>query len=389
MSRTGEQDGAMPGVYVHIPYCASKCNYCSFNSYEARSGVPAEYVEAIIADIRRSAPGWSGVEFGSVYFGGGTPSLLDPGDLGRILSALGGRLSVARGAEITLEANPSSLSPRKLCALGELGINRLSVGVQSLYAGELDLLGRLHTPGEALGAIESARAAGFTNISSDIMLGVPGQTRSSLASMLSRLAPLVTHVSCYLLSVDPGTRLYDLVMSGAVTEMGEDEVAGLYETGASELARLGFERYEISNWARPGLESRHNLMYWSRGDYLGLGAGASSHRSGLRSRRIDRPEAYMCAVLGGGDPVHFRETVTTEGALCEEVMLSLRTARGLDLDRLATEYSLDLRHAGLLLDRLSSGGLIVRRRKGIQLSPKGILVSDYLIGDLLSALTLS
>jgi oxygen-independent coproporphyrinogen-3 oxidase len=376
-----------PGIYIHIPYCVKKCVYCSFNSYETACGVPAAYVEALTRDIEKSSPGWDGVEFGSVYFGGGTPSLLEPEDLAHILSEVRLRLRLSPDAEITLESNPASLDRSRLSGFREAGLNRLSVGVQSLAPSELRLLGRLHSRDEAMRSLESARAEGFSNLSCDIMLGIPGQTVASLEQTLSEVVPLASHISCYLLSVDPGTPLRTLVDEGTVSEEDDETVIMLLEAAAGSLTRQGFRRYEISNWARPGFECGHNAVYWSRGDYLGLGAGASSHRCGARSRRIEHPDDYNRAVLSGGDPVSFRETVAADDTVAEEIMLRLRTIRGLDLDRLAGEYGCDLEKAGPLLNHLCGEGLVVRNGKEIQLTAKGILVSDAVIADLTFSLT--
>jgi oxygen-independent coproporphyrinogen-3 oxidase len=388
VSIDGARIGTRPqaGVYIHIPYCRKKCVYCSFNSRETASGVPAAYVDALVEDLETSAPEWEGARFGSVYLGGGTPSLLEPAQLDLILSAAGKSLGLSGEAEITLECNPSSLSYGRLLRYRDLGVNRLSVGVQSLSAGELGLLGRLHSPGEAVESLESARAAGFSNISCDIMVGVPGQTAASLGATLRAILPLAHHISCYLLSVEPGTPLEGLVERGGVRPADEDEVIALFEGLEVSLDRAGFARYEISNWSRPGFECRHNLVYWSRGDYLGLGAGASSHRRHRRSRRIEHPDSYIEAVRKGDGALCFEEVVTPEGVLLEEVMLRLRTMQGLDLGSLAGRRGRQSRAVDCLVANLHREGLVIRNCKGIQLSPKGMLVSDSIIGDLSAAL---
>ncbi len=378
-----------PGVYIHVPYCARKCLYCSFNSYEAPRGVPAEYVEALARDLEMSAPAWEGVEFGSVYLGGGTPSLIDAADLARVLSALRSRLALAADVEITLEANPSSLGRPKLDLYREAGVNRLSIGLESLAAEDLRFLGRLHTADDALAALESAVAAGFADISCDVMIGIPGQSVARVEATLDGIAPRASHVSCYMLSVDPGTPLEALVAAGAVSEVDEGEMVGLYEAVADALRLKGLVRYEVSNWARPGLECRHNLVYWARGEYLGIGAGASSFQGDSRSKRLERPDEYVAAVLGGADPVCFAETIQPGVALEEEIMLRLRTARGLDLEWLAGKYGCDLERAGSLLAHLEREGLIVSGGENVQLTAKGILVSDSVICSLSASLSAS
>lgn len=378
---------AGPGLYIHIPYCARKCVYCSFNSFETAGGVPAEYLHALGLDMERSAPGWEGAGFASVYIGGGTPSLLEPEDLARLLSLVRSRFTLAPDVEITLEANPLSLGPPGPEGYRGAGVNRLSVGVQSLSGEELRFLGRLHSPSEALDALDAARAAGFANLSCDVMIGVPGQSVSSLEATLAGVVPRASHISCYLLSVDEGTPLRAMVESGAVTEQTEEDLVSLYESAAGALCRYGLVRYEISNWARPGLECRHNLMYWSRGDYLGLGAGASSHRAGVRSRRFERPDEYTGALLAGRDPVCFRETLAADGAMLEEILLRLRTMRGLDLEWLAGEFGCDLRGASSTIGQLQDHDLIVSSGNKIQLTAKGILVSDAVICNISASLS--
>ena len=375
-----------PGVYIHIPYCSRKCVYCSFNSVGAAGGVPAAYVEALIRDLEASAPGWDRAEFGSVYLGGGTPSLLEPEALDRVLRQARSRLALAADVEITLEANPSSIDLPKLEAYRDIGVNRLSVGLQSLDQRDLRFLGRLHSPGRAVRALDEARAAGFGNISADIMIGIPGQCARGVEATLAEIAPRVTHVSCYLLSVEAGTPLRAMVDRGEVGEVADEEAVGLLEKVALALDREGMGRYEISNWARRGFECRHNQVYWRRGEYLGLGAGASSFRGGMRSRRLARPDEYVNAVLGGSDPVSFRETLGADAACGEEIMLGLRTAAGLDLERLAEEYGCDLTAMGFLLESLVEDGLIARKGKTLQLTPKGMLVSDEVICNISASL---
>jgi oxygen-independent coproporphyrinogen-3 oxidase len=374
--------GVRPGLYIHVPYCRSKCAYCSFNSVESAAGVPEAYIGALLGDMRNSAPAWDGVEFGSLYVGGGTPSLLGPEGARRILSEARVRFRLATGAEVTLECNPGSLDRADIGAYMDLGVNRLSVGVQSLSRRELGLLGRRHTPEDALRCLRDARAVGLPNISCDVIVGVPGQDPASLEATLSGVMPLAGHISCYLLSVDPGTPLHARVEAGALREQHEDDLVRLLETAGRVLGRGGFHRYEISNWSRPGLESVHNRMYWARGDYLGLGAGAASHRSGLRSARFKDPAAYIASVGAGKEPLAYAESLTRGEMLLEEVMLGLRTSRGLDLGSLVNDFGCDAGHASALVSQLAESGLVVTNGHAIQLSAKGMLLSDAVIGEM-------
>ena len=378
-----------PGLYIHVPFCAGKCVYCAFNSVEAPGGVPPDYLDAVVRDAGASAHAWEGAEFGSVYFGGGTPSLVEPEGIARMIDAFRSSFAVAPDAEITLEANPGSLAAGRLRGYREAGVNRLSVGVQSLGESELRFLGRRHTSGQALDALDSARRAGFSNLSCDVMIGVPGQDAAGLEATLGALAPRSDHISCYLLTVEAGTPLEAMAGAGEVAFPDDEGMASLFETAAAALGRHGMTRYEISNWARPGFESRHNRVYWSRGEYLGLGAGASSFRNGARSKREERPVAYAESVLLGRDPVRFLERVGQAAAMEEEVMLRLRTAAGLDLARLASEYGCRPERARPLLGRLRDEGLIVESGKHIQLTAKGVLVSDAVICNISESLSFS
>jgi putative oxygen-independent coproporphyrinogen III oxidase len=295
------------GIYVHIPFCLAKCAYCGFNSFPVSGGVPDYYVAALSRDVAAEAEGWRraapgpSAAFDTVYFGGGTPSLLSPDQLATILASLRAGFGIRTGAEISLECNPATAGPIELAAFHELGVSRLSVGVQSLAEGELKVLGRLHNADEALRALDHARRAGFTDVSADVMLGLPGQTRDTIRSTLDGVGRRAGHVSAYMLSVEDGTPMADMVSRGDLTPPGDDTLADQYEFADRVLGRLGFKRYEISNWSLPGRRCRHNGIYWGRGDYVGVGAGAHSHAGGVRWSKIIDPRRYAEALAEGGD----------------------------------------------------------------------------------------
>jgi putative oxygen-independent coproporphyrinogen III oxidase len=384
------------GIYVHIPFCLAKCAYCGFNSFPVSGGVPDYYVAALSRDVAAEAEGWRraapgpSAAFDTVYFGGGTPSLLSPDQLATILASLRAGFGIRTGAEISLECNPATAGPIELAAFHELGVSRLSVGVQSLAEGELKVLGRLHNADEALRALDHARRAGFTDVSADVMLGLPGQTRDTIRSTLDGVGRRAGHVSAYMLSVEDGTPMADMVSRGDLTPPGDDTLADQYEFADRVLGRLGFKRYEISNWSLPGRRCRHNGIYWGRGDYVGVGAGAHSHAGGVRWSKIIDPRRYAEALAEGGDAVDFREVLTRDQRLLEDVMLGLRTDRGLDLDRLASAYGVEtgrLAAAAALAQRLVGEGRVVKKGNNLTLSARGALLHEAISAEFAVALS--
>jgi oxygen-independent coproporphyrinogen-3 oxidase len=387
------------GIYVHVPYCLAKCRYCDFNSYPVRGGVPGSYIEALVTDIEAegllwredrpvpgdAVPGDEG--FATIYLGGGTPSLLSPEQARTIVGALRSSFAVAADAEITMECNPATVDLPKLEAFRACGINRLSVGVQSLDPRELAFLGRLHGPGEALEALAWARRAGFEDLSADLMLGIPGQTHRSFEASLDGVLTGLTHVSVYMLTAERGTPLAEMVAGGLAVLPDEITAARQYERAARLLAARGFRRYEISNWCLEGHRCRHNDIYWRRGEYVGVGAGAHSHRGGSRSAKIADPGRYARALNAGGNAVEFQETLTGRQVMLEEIMLGLRTDSGLKPSLLARGRGawrsvLDARLADLV-----AGGLLVKGRNNLTLSPKGVLLHEAVCGFLADGLT--
>jgi len=377
-------DASPGGIYVHIPFCESKCGYCAFNSRPLRAGgpakvppeVPAEYISALLLDIERESSAWTPARFASVYLGGGTPSLLSPRQVGSIMEALARNFRIEAGAEVTIECNPGSIDPARARAYRALGVNRMSVGVQSMCGVELDALGRRHGAADSLAALEAARSAGFESVSADVMLGIPGQRPESLGATLDQLPGLVDHVSAYLLSVEPGTEFERMAGLGRLDLPPESTVIELYEQADRDLGAGGFTRYEVSNWSRPGFECLHNLMYWRRGEYAGFGAGAHSHRGGIRYSRVDSPGEYVARLGRGADPVDMRERLTEDQILIEKIMLGLRTERGLDLSTLREGQKIDQRRMDAAIADLIGQGLLARNGNSLQLSPNGIKVCD-------------
>ncbi len=368
------------GIYVHIPFCESKCAYCAFNSRPtplgAPSEVPADYVSALLLDIEKESAVWTPVRFESIYLGGGTPSLLSPQQIESIMDSLSRHFRIEESAEVTIECNPGSIDLARARAYRDLGVNRISLGVQSMCEAELHALGRRHGATDSLAALEALRSAGLKSVSADVMLGIPGQCPESLRATLEQLLAQVDHVSAYLLSVEPGTEFGRLADRGCLDLPPESEVLELFGQAERELRARGFTRYEISNWSRPGHECLHNLMYWRRGEYAGFGAGAHSHRGGIRYSKVERSEEYIARLRGGIDPVDMRERLTEDQVLIEKIMLGLRTERGLDLSGLRERHEIDERRMDAAIADLIGQGLLARTGNSLQLTPNGIKVCD-------------
>jgi putative oxygen-independent coproporphyrinogen III oxidase len=384
-------DGALPGsaletlgrngfgVYVHVPYCAHRCGYCDFNTYVDDTGAAASYADAAIAEIRlaarvlRQPP-----PADTVFFGGGTPTLLPPADLARILAAVRDELGLRPGAEVTTEANPETLTPQVLDALRASGFTRLSLGMQSAVPHVLTTLERRHTPGRAADAVRWARAAGFERLSLDLIYGTPGETdddwRASLDAVLDADPG---HVSAYALTVEPGTRLH---ASGATVD--GDVQASRYETADEALSQGGYGWYEISNWAR-GTEDRcrHNELYWRDGDWWGVGPGAHSHVGGVRWWNVRLPRDHSAALADDRSPAQARETLDDETRRVERVLLGIRLADGHPLA--------DLGDAGAeQADALATEGLLdqaaLRDQQRLVLTRRGRLLADAVVIRLLA-----
>ena len=342
-------------LYVHVPFCRSRCAYCDFNTYAGLETLMQAYVAAVCREIEAAGERWGHLTVPTVYFGGGTPSLLPLDLLSKLFRALRSAFHVSRHAEITLEANPGTVTPAYLRRLRDLGVNRLSLGVQSAHDDELCILGRIHTWAQAVETVEAARAAGFDNLSLDFIFGLPTQTlsrwRETLKAALS-LGP--EHLSLYGLSVEEGTPLEQRIASGELPPPDEDVAAEMYELAEEVLAGAGFFHYEISNWAKANLQSltsnlqfpmwwpkpetlsehispyvcRHNLVYWRNERWLGVGAGAHSWLDGRRWANVRHPREYIAAQERGDTPVAEVEEIDHRLEMGETMMMGLRLAEG-------------------------------------------------------------
>ena len=324
------------GLYIHIPYCIRKCAYCDFVSYQDRGRMGA-YLAALQEEMCLYEDACRDVMFDTVFVGGGTPSLLDAGEMQALLSALREHFTIARDAEVTVEANPGTLNREKLTGFLCAGANRLSIGIQSLDDGILRAIGRIHTAQEARQAVSLASETGFSNINVDLMHGLPGQTVETYLATLEEASsmPGVTHVSAYSLILEEGTPLARSVAQGAVSLPGEDETADMQDAGIALLAEKGFDRYEISNFAKPGFTCRHNVNYWENGMYLGLGVAAhSAFRLGgrwLRWSNPEDPETYFARIDREIRPSAEPQVIGPEEEQFETVMLGLRMTDGISL----------------------------------------------------------
>jgi oxygen-independent coproporphyrinogen III oxidase len=366
----------MRGLYIHVPFCVKKCAYCDFYSVPERLGSLEPYIESVLAEARK----YVGMDFHTIYLGGGTPSLLGAEGLTKLMGGLRHIFSLSQVSEATMEANPESVSLSLLNAAKASGINRVSIGVQSFSDAELQKVGRIHTAPRAATAVEEAKAAGFDNISADVILGLPGQDWPSLMLTLETLIGMdIQHVSLYCLSIEPCT---PLATNRPADLPSDDEQAELFASACSLMAGRGFIHYEISNFALSGYECRHNLNYWRGGEYLGLGPSAASHIGGKRFKNKPDLDAYLQNPTGQIEEV---EELAPAHKAAEEAILRLRLLQeGLDTNELADRYG-DENVIGLVsrLNRLVTDGLLNRNGAKYRLPASCALVSNPILMRLL------
>jgi oxygen-independent coproporphyrinogen-3 oxidase len=372
-------------VYVHFPYCAVKCPYCDFNSHVV-SHDDVRYADALLRELETRGADLAAPPGGlaSIYFGGGTPSRWDPGQVARVVRALEGRYGLAEGAEVTLEANPGTVAEGRLEAFRAAGVNRFSIGCQSFDDDELRSLGRIHSAEASVRAARMAKATG-ARISLDLIYGLPGQTEArALASVDAALALEPDHLSAYTLTIEPETVLARRVRLGLFKPMPDDEQAARIERVSAHLAEAGFDRYEVSSYAREGRVSVHNTLYWLGGAYLGLGAGAHGYLPGpgleraVRRENVKIPERYVETALAGRTEARFEEQLERAQVVSDRLMVVFRTAFGLDVDALDAELGGRLERATLLplLETLHRQGFLVRAGARWRPTTRGFLFND-------------
>lgn len=370
------------GIYVHVPFCRRICPYCDFNTYAGQEGLIPAYVDAVVSEIGMSASPASQVSDGAptLYFGGGTPSLLSPDQIGRIVAAARERLHLRDDAEVSMEANPETLDVAYLRGLREVGVNRLSLGVQSQQRTGLRVLGRGHSSVHARQAVEAAREAGFDNISLDFIFGWPGQTPDAWEADLRTILDWeVEHVSLYSLIVEPGTPMENAVRRGILITLDDDTVADLFDRAAEVLGDAGWEHYEISNWARePHFRSRHNQLYWQNGPYHGIGAGAYGTLGHIRASNLLLPKAYNEAIRTGRLPRATSESISPETEIGETMMLGLRLlVDGVSASDFEVRHGIGLRERfSSEIERFTSLGLLEWHDDRLRLTPRGTLVAN-------------
>ena len=320
---------AEAGIYVHIPFCLTRCGYCDFNAYAGMDELVTPYLQALMDEASLSAPGWAGTSFVSVFLGGGTPTTMSSADLRALLTHLRDRFAVAEDAEITIEANPDTVDVGSLLSLREAGYDRLSMGAQSFDPAVLASLERIHEPASVRGAFRAAREAGYDNVNLDLIYGSDRETTESWERTVREAIALAPeHVSAYALTIEPATPLGRQIAAGARPEPDPDVQADMFTIACELLRDAGYHHYEVSNWAKPGYECRHNLGYWERRPYVGLGAGAHAYRDDVRWWNVRPPEAYMASVAAGELPIGGSESLDPSDAYLEEVFLRLRILQG-------------------------------------------------------------
>jgi putative oxygen-independent coproporphyrinogen III oxidase len=369
-------------LYVHWPFCVSKCPYCDFNSHVRDSIDQAAWRDALLADLAHEAALLPGRRLTSIFFGGGTPSLMEPATAAAIIHAARNHWSASGDIEITLEANPSSVEAARFADLAAAGVNRVSLGLQSLDDAALAFLGRAHGASEGLAALETAQRH-FARVSFDLIYALPGQRIEDWKAMLTRALGFGTgHLSLYQLTIEPGTRFATMVARKDFEPLEVDLAADMFELTGELTAGTGLPLYEISNHARPGEESRHNLTYWRYRDYAGIGPGAHGRRLGQRTVRHKKPENYLAAVARNGHGLVEEETLSRREAAQEALVMGLRLADGIDPGALAERLGVDSIVDPAALGRLEGLGLVKRNGPQLAVTPGGRLLLDSILAEI-------
>ncbi len=374
----------MLSLYIHIPFCVRKCHYCGFYSTTYTLSQADEYIASLRLEAASYQRAFVGRTFDSVYLGGGTPTALSSEQLKKIIATVHEHFQISRDAECTVEANPKTVSGSQLMQLRKAGVNRLSLGVQSFNNDVLKILGRLHTAEESADAFMLARSAGFTNIGIDLIHGVPGQTAAQWNETLDRTIILKPeHVSAYNLSIDEGSRFMSEAEAGRFSLPGDEQGVTMYERAVNDLGRAGYDRYEISNFSLPGFTCRHNMNYWERGEYLGLGPAAWSFISGRRYHAIADVREYSLRLKAGLSIIQDEEVANFRQAANETVMLGLRMVEGVDLARFERDFGADTsRQLEENATPLQQAGLLEKTRGRIRLTERGFLLSNEVLARL-------
>jgi len=374
------------GLYLHIPYCLHKCGYCDFNSHNIDEAEMESYVQALLLEMEHYAKSAGHCRVDTIFFGGGTPTTLPFADLARILKACHQQFQVDPEAEVTCEANPATIPQTDLAQLREAGFNRLSIGVQSFDPDELKRLERVHSVNEVYLTVERARKAGFDNLSLDLMFALPGQTARLWESNLQKAIGLnPEHLSAYNLTIEPDTVFYKQQSQGQLKMPPDDFQRELFEIAIDTLTGVGYEHYEISNYAKPGKQCRHNLNYWVNGEYIGLGAGASSTFNGEHYKNVNLPARYIMQINETQAAVESRETPDRRQRMGEAVMLGLRLREGLNLSTFEKQFGVTFQETfGETVERLEKMELLEISNGQISLTQQGLFLADSVIVEFIT-----
>lgn len=372
-------------VYIHIPFCTNKCHYCDFNSYVLKGQPVMDYLDALEREMERTASLVPPGRIDTIFVGGGTPTVLLPDQMESFLRRVRTYFpNWADGMEFTMEANPGTTDPDKLAAMKEGGVNRLSFGVQSFDNGLLERIGRIHNTDDVYRSLDNARAAGFTNLSIDLMFGLPGQTAELLRASVERALELqLPHYSIYSLKVEENTLFHTLYERGELPLPEEEEEYEMFLIILEQMRAAGYEQYEISNFARPGFDSRHNSAYWLNRSYYGLGAGAHGYMRGVRHVNIKGIQPYIEATRGGL-PILERHEVEPPEAMEDFMMVGLRLLRGVSGEEFAAQFGIGLEEVfGGVLHRLVAKGLLERTERGYRLTKEGLPLGNEVFAEFL------
>ena len=369
------------GLYLHIPYCLHKCGYCDFNSHPENQVESVHYVEALLKELKFYSTTLKSYNVPTVFMGGGTPTILPPSQLKKILDTVRQGFNLTSDCEITIEANPATIKLETLQEIHAAGYNRISIGVQSFDEKELQLLERVHNEEEIHSTVHRARSANFENLSMDLMFALPDQSTVKWQSHLKQAtAKNPDHLSTYNLTIEPATAFFKLHEKGKLCLPHEDIQLEMYKTTIQVLEDAGYSQYEISNFSKPGMESQHNINYWNNGEYLGVGAGASSYLNGERSKNINLPSIYIREIETNASAVDTRERLEPLQAMGETLMLGLRLLKGVSIDVFENRFQVSFQKVyGKVVESLLNQELITLNENRIALSRKGLFLADSVI----------
>ncbi len=371
-------------LYIHWPFCVSKCPYCDFNSHVREDVDQAAWRIALLLDLAHEVKELPNRRLTSIFFGGGTPSLMPPETVAALIDAAAGHWQVADDIEITLEANPSSVEAARFADLALAGVNRVSLGLQALDDQVLHWLGRTHGVTEGLAALDTAQN-NFSRVSFDLIYARPGQSPDAWAAELDRAISFGTeHLSLYQLTIEPGTQFATRVARGELPTLAPDDAADLFEATRARTAAAGLPAYEISNHARPGAESRHNLTYWRYGNYAGIGPGAHGRRNGMATVRRKKPENWLSRVNASGHGIEQEDVLPPEARAQEALLMGLRLGEGIDLARIKALTGIDALIDEPATRRLAAQGLVVRTGDHLSVTEAGMLLVDAILAEIVA-----